>query len=494
MRSGILRCVNIMEDTWQEMGEEIVQHVVDYTDWWRNDLTNKYLLEDRDPANINWDEIFYEFLERFMKEAHTADADYIHCSRVLFGEKDFIVDTEHLGGYHRTLPADLEDALKVGSGVGNSEMTSWTYSDDAYLDMVFGIAQDGDFIDNSMAADKVVINAIVAIDDVDWPTTIANNLSPYWKEYELVIPHNTPVYDIDILRNGEPMVTMEETKAAEWSNATITSSVHEMIDMMKRDKNTKKKTAAGSWAADTNERMQRAKDLGKQWNKDVDKDTLDAAKKGAKSDYVGQWKRTPKLPKYPPAGQSWCGLKSIYEVLEKQDQKRKSKYKRLGTAIKPPQQFVVTDGTGIGNQEFVTGPRGTDVAFSQYQRKCNGCGQAWVASQKDVDNSNKAKERCWKCGVVNNYKETKADIAYREIKFPVTTPGCNDTVAYVSLTGEPARKLESVLRPGSVIEIQGWIKPNKEWKYKNTKKYLVDALLITLGSTQHGGYVKLIKR
>jgi len=229
MRSGILRCVNIMEDTWQEMGEEIVQHVVDYTDWWRNDLTNKYLLEDRDPANINWDEIFYEFLERFMKEAHTADADYIHCSRVLFGEKDFIVDTEHLGGYHRTTPADLEDALKVGSGVGNSEMTSWTYSDDAYLDMVFGIAQDGDFIDNSMAADKVVINAIVAIDDVDWPTTIANNLSPYWKEYELVIPHNTPVYDIDILRNGEPMVTMEETKAAEWSNATITSSVQEMI-------------------------------------------------------------------------------------------------------------------------------------------------------------------------------------------------------------------------------------------------------------------------
>ena len=245
---------------------------------------------------------------------------------------------------------------------------------------------------------------------------------------------------------------------------------------------------------DRNERIERAKELGKQWNKEVDKDTLDAAKKGAKSDYVGQWKRTPKLPKYPPAGQSWCGLQPIYEVLEKQDQKRKSKYKRLGTAIKPPQQFVVTDGTGIGNREFVTGPRGTDVAFTQFQRKCIPCGQSWVASQKDVDNSNKAKERCWKCGVVNNYKETKADIAYREIKFPVTTPGCGDTVAYVSLTGEPAKKLEAVLRPGSVIEIQGWIKPNKEWKYKNNKKYLVDALLITLGSTQHGGYVKLIKR
>lgn len=493
MRSGILRCVNIMEDTWQEMGEEIVQHVVDYTDWWQNDLTNKYLLEDRDPANINWDEMFYDFLERFMKEAHTVDSDYIHCSRILFGEKDFIVDTEHLGGYHRTFPADLEDALKVGSGVGNSEMTSWTYSDDAYLEMIMGFAQEGDFIDNSMAADKVVINAVVAIDDVDWPTTIANNISTYWEEYELVIPHNTPIYDIDILRNGEPMTTMEETKAAEWSNATVTSSVHEMIEMLERDKNKKNRMPVGRWAAE-DDRKQRIRELADARNKDVDPDKVEAAKKGAKSDYIGQWKRTPNLPKFPPAGQTWCGLQPFYDILLKQDQQRKSKYKRLGTALKPAVQLEVTDGAGIGNQEFITGPRGTDVAYTQYQRKCKACGQGWVASQKDVDRGTKAKERCWKCGAVNNYTENKANIAYREIKFPVTTPGCNDTVAYVSLTGEPAKKLEAVLRPGSVIEVQGWIKPNKEWKYKNNKKYLVDALLITLGSTQHGGYVKLIKR
>ena len=88
----------------------------------------------------------------------------------------------------------------------------------------------------------------------------------------------------------------------------------------------------------------------------------------------------------------------------------------------------------------------------------------------------------------------KKSIAYREIKFPVTTPGCGDTLAYVSLTGNPAKQLESVLRPGSVIEVQGWIKPGKEWKYKNNKKFLVDALLITLGSKAHGGSVKLIKR
>ena len=96
-------------------------------------------------------------------------------------------------------------------------MTSWTWNDDAYLGDIFGFTETTD------NTDKVVINAIVAIDDVDWPTTIATNMSTYWEEYELVIPHNTPVYDIDILRNGKPMTTMEETKAAE-----------EMITLLKK--------------------------------------------------------------------------------------------------------------------------------------------------------------------------------------------------------------------------------------------------------------------
>lgn len=221
-RSGLMLAVGTMEDIWHEQGEEIVQWIIDYTDFHQNDLIQPYMTND-DPADIDWDEIFYQFLERFMQEAHTTNGEWIQCSRVIYGETDFIVDTEHLGGYNRTFPAELEDALKVGSGVGDSEMTSWSWNDDAYLGDVFG------FTINADGTDKVMINAIVAMDDVDWATTIATNLSTYWDEYELVIPHNTPVYDIDILRNGEPMVTMEETKAAEWSNATITSSVQEMI-------------------------------------------------------------------------------------------------------------------------------------------------------------------------------------------------------------------------------------------------------------------------
>ena len=322
------------------------------------------------------------------------------------------------------------------------------------------------------------------------------NISVHWDEKEIVIPDGTQLWDINVLRNGEPMTTMEEGFAADWGNATVSSGVDEINRMLGKNIKYNKKMPIGKWAAEDSldEMIEKVGILNEAWNKDVDPDKVKAAKKGAKSDYVGQWTNTPKLPKFPPAGQSWCALQPFYDILVKQEKTRKGRFKRLGTALKPSQKLIVTDGAGIGNREFVVGPRGTDVAYKQYQRKCNKCNQAWVASQKDVDKGNKAKERCWKCGEKNNYTEAKKSIAYREIKFPVTTPNCNDTLAYVSLTGDPAKKLESVLRPGSVIEVQGWIKPGKEWKYKNNKKFLVDALLITLGSTQHGGFVKLIKR
>ena len=63
-----------------------------------------------------------------------------------------------------------------------------------------------------------------------------------------------------LLRNGEPMTTMEETKAAEWSNATVTSSVHEMIEMLGRDKNKKNRMPVGRWAAE-DDRKQRIREL-----------------------------------------------------------------------------------------------------------------------------------------------------------------------------------------------------------------------------------------
>lgn len=470
--------IGIMEDIWHELGAEIVQWTIDNTDFWENDLIYPYMNEDEDPADINWDEIFYNFLNRFKTDAYV-DEEHIQIIRVVYGDVGFLLDTEHMGGH------------KYGAGstgVSDTAITSWTYSNEPYMGAVVGTPESDH--------DIIIVDGQVSLDDVDWATTIAMNISVHWDEKEIVIPDGTQLWDINVLRNGEPMTTMEEGFAADWSNTTVTAGVDDIDDMLGRGNKYNKKMPVGRWAAEDSldEMIEKVNTLNDAWNKDVDPDKVKAAKKGAKSDYVGVWTNTPKLPKFPPAGQSWCALQSFYDTLVKQDQKRKGRFKRLGTALKPAQKLVVTDGAGIGNREFVVGPRGTDVAYKQYQRKCNKCSQAWVASQKDVDKGNKAKERCWKCGAVNNYNENKVSIAYREIKFPVTTPDCNDTLAYVSLTGDPAKKLESVLRPGSVIEVQGWIKPGKEWKYKNNKKFLVDALLITLGSTQHGGFVKLIKR
>ena len=565
--------IGIMEDIWHELGAEIVQWTIDNTDFWENDLIYPYMNEDEDPADINWDEIFYNFLNRFKTDAY-ADEEHIQIIRVVYGDVGFLLDTEHMGGHK----------YGVGStGVSDTAITSWTYSNDPYMGEVVGTDHD-----------IIIVDGQVALDDVDWATTIAMNISVHWDEKEIVIPDGTQLWDINVLRNGEPMTTMEEGFAAEtskskvikkcqrcggkakmtwvqakcsdlynqvnintgkeydgyvpdwigtygdyvifticrhcgqvqgewpeldaklnqfksgkantadyifdaesgWGGMNLAGGVDEINRMLGKKIKYNKKMPVGRWAAEDSldEMIEKVGILNEAWNKDVDPDKVKAAKKGAKSDYVGVWTNTPKLPKFPPAGQSWCALQPFYDTLVKQDQKRKGRFKRLGTALKPSQKLVVTDGAGIGNREFIVGPRGTDVAYKQYQRKCNKCSQAWVASQKDVDKGNKAKERCWKCGAVNNYTENKVSIAYREIKFPVTTPDCNDTLAYVSLTGDPAKKLESVLRPGSVIEVQGWIKPGKEWKYKNNKKFLVDALLITLGSTQHGGFVKLIKR
>ena len=623
-------CVGIMEDIWHEMGADIVQWLIDNTDFWENDLIYPFMDEDEDPADIDWDEIFYDFLDRFKGDAH-ADEEHIQITRVVYGDVGFLLDTEHMGGHK------YRDGA---TGVSDIAITSWTYSNDAYLGAVFG--NPGSDSEEGVDHDRIIIDGMVSTQDVDWPTTIAMNISSYWQEKEIVIPDGTKLWNIDILRNGEPMTTMEEGFAADWGNTTVTAGVDDIDEMLGRGNKYTKKMPVGRWASESfkdrikrlskegklsksyyddpadvpvaneetfeeweeskptgsvgeerrqenwppthimhwydedgnqmtfwktpnstsciqcgstdglkpipegyickschqesmaawqsifgrkpnweaesivdklkkrkeawkdkiewdaedsiDEMIEKVSVLNEAWNKDVDPAKVAAAKKGAKSDYVGQWVNTPKLPKNPPAGQSWCALQPFYDTLVIQDKKRKSKYKRLGTPLKPPQQLIVTDGAGIGNSEFVVGPRGTDVSYKQYQRKCNKCNQSWVASQKDVDNGNKAKERCWKCGEKNNYTEQKKNIAYREIKFPVTTPGCNDTIAYVSLTGQPAKQLESVLRPGSIIEVQGWIKPAKEWKYKNNKKFLVDALLITLGSTQHGGYVKLIKR
>ena len=110
--------IGIMEDIWHEMGAEIVQWTINNTDFWENDLIYPYMNEDKDPADINWDEIFYNFLDRFKTDAAT-DEEYIQIDRVVYGEVGFLLDTEHMGG-HKYMSGRV--------GVSDTAMTSWTYS------------------------------------------------------------------------------------------------------------------------------------------------------------------------------------------------------------------------------------------------------------------------------------------------------------------------------------------------------------------------------
>ena len=80
------------------------------------------------------------------------------------------------------------------------------------------------------------------------------------------------------------------------------------------------------------------------------------------------------------------------------------------------------------------------------------CSQKWIASQKAKDDGDAYKERCWKCGVKNNYTEKKAHVKFRALTFPVTCLNTNETRAVVQLTGSSAKKFEKILKNGAKIE------------------------------------------
>ena len=144
------------------MGAEIVQWTIDNTDFWENDLIYPYMNEDEDPADINWDEIFYNFLNRFKTDAY-ADEEHIQIMRVVYGDVGFLLDTDHMGGH------------KYGAGltgVSDTAITSWTYSNDPY------VLHPGDFVSPIIPKnpdhDIIIVDGQVSLDDVDWATTIAH--------------------------------------------------------------------------------------------------------------------------------------------------------------------------------------------------------------------------------------------------------------------------------------------------------------------------------
>ena len=224
-----------------------------------------------------------------------------------------------------------------------------------------------------------------------------------------------------------------------------------------------------------------------------DPTTVEDPGKG-ESDYFGEKTKPKKMPQTPKGG--WACLKKIYDKF-KQNRKWafKNKKKPMAGTTLYKTQFRVTDGRGMKTSEFVSGPRGEDIEYDQYERICNACSQKWTASQKAKDDGDAYKERCWKCGVKNKYSEKKVNVKFRALTFPVTCLGSNETRAVVQLTGSAAKKFEKILKNGAKIEMKGWIKPAPFYSgvsKSGTGNYIGQYFLITLGSPQYKGYIKLI--
>ena len=213
-----------------------------------------------------------------------------------------------------------------------------------------------------------------------------------------------------------------------------------------------------------------------------------------KSDYIGISVQAKKMPRPPKGG--WSCLQTIYDKFKKnRDWAAKNKKRPMAGTTLYKNQFKVTDGRGMKTSEFVSGPRGEDIEYDQYERICNGCGQKWIASQKAKDDGDAHKERCWKCGIKNNYSEKKVNVKFRALTFPVTCLGSNETQAVVQLTGSAAKKFEKILKPGAKIEMKGWIKPAPFFSgvsQGGKSNYIGNYFMITLGSPKYKGYIKLI--
>ncbi len=212
------------------------------------------------------------------------------------------------------------------------------------------------------------------------------------------------------------------------------------------------------------------------------------------SDYIGISVKAKKMPRTPKGG--WACLQKIYDKFKKnRDWAFKNKKRPMAGTTLYKTQFRVTDGRGMKTSEFVSGPRGEDIEYDQYERICNVCSQKWIASQKAKDDGDAHKERCWKCGAKNNYSEKKVNVKFRALTFPVTCLGSNETRAIVQLTGSAAKKFEKILKPGAKIEMKGWIKPAPFYSgvsQAGKQNYIGQYFLITLGSPKYKGYIKLV--
>jgi len=154
------------------------------------------------------DEKFVAFQERFLENIEVDD-DRILAYRLLYTPVGTPLNTKNLGQWE-TRAGDKE-------GIEGERITSWMWTPEGfYPAMVFGY-EGIDHMEGieGINFDRIVISGYVGYEDIDWPTTIAYNISTYEQENELCVIDGAEVEELEWFRNGKPDGTLEVGFATE---------------------------------------------------------------------------------------------------------------------------------------------------------------------------------------------------------------------------------------------------------------------------------------
>ncbi len=208
-----------IKNTWylyQENIQDWVEHdmagdgLLDY--WDQFNMPDGTPIDDNTTKDEYFDRKMDSFLKRFEKTAKvSSDDDYgimIEGKRVLYVPVGKPVNLDSLGNW--------ENRRADQYGYEEAPITSWTWSNDSYMGVVFG----DDSIDHMEGEegkdfDCITLHAFIPWEAIDWASTIAFNISSHWQERELCVMDEEPVYNLDIYRNGKKEAFVDEAMNAE---------------------------------------------------------------------------------------------------------------------------------------------------------------------------------------------------------------------------------------------------------------------------------------
>ena len=214
--------LNEIKRTWYSPAQKYIKHWVEYNmagdgldAYWNKDsfmMPDGSKLSEEATKDEYFDRMFESFLERFESEAQMhSDENHgitIMGKRLLYVPVGTKVNLDSLGNW--------KNRKNDQYGVYRDEITSWIWSDDFIPTVIFG---DGD-IDHMEGEegkdfDRIILAADIPWEAIDWASTIAFNISGFWREGELCVMNQEPVYDLDIYRNGVKESFLDKAMNAE---------------------------------------------------------------------------------------------------------------------------------------------------------------------------------------------------------------------------------------------------------------------------------------